>query len=549
MCVLKLRMLKPGAFRFLPLLALPFSLACTDSGDSVDSDEDQITSLTARQRTLTFDASVLVREGASGFEIESAITKQNQSAFGALRTANVGVNRRELKIPLAELDPAYLKKTVVNVVDPSRPGATPTRMLKVSYRYTDSALVPKSMARRSVLVSGVLAGNYQSQSARILKECTGNDSEAREFQNSIWYVFNPSLDQCETAMATEQKAIDRDRAKIADADTISISEANRLYKTVTMSFGFTPENDRKTYPEYDQLYAGGVKPGRVVIGMVNGLMADWAAGEKHDTIDDYGWPMWFEGLEEIFSARPGFKFVSIEPSEDLTSLTLSTGKKVTLPNGFFDVMTAVLDRRYPAGLTYSDQRPFLNAAASKLLKHWVKFEATTTVKIGSATAKPFTFELDSYFGAETDPTPHKRAIKTSDIFTYNGHSYIGYGPLDPRNFRSSDFPSTYQILNLNGCVSYNYYERDYIPLKAGGTKKLDLVTNGLESWVSGSGGAVGRYVGSLIDGKLNDYKSVLAAAQFLPNEYGYEWGQDALRVVDGELDNTYTPSKMPIRFQ
>jgi len=77
---------------------------------------------------------------------------------------------------------------------------------------------------------------------------------------------------------------------------------------------------------------------------------------------------------------------------------------------------------------------------------------------------------------------------------------------------ASDFPPTYQVLNVNGCVSYNYYEKDYFPLKAGGTKNLDMVTNGLESWVNESGPAMGRFVGAFIDGKQSSYKGILKAA-------------------------------------
>jgi hypothetical protein len=81
-------------------------------------------------------------------------------------------------------------------------------------------------------------------------------------------------------------------------------------------------------------------------------------------------------------------------------------------------------------------------------------------------------------------------------------------------------------------------------LKEGGTKNLDLVTNGLESWVNESGEAMGRFVGSFIDGKQNSYKDILKASQF--TGFGYSWGQDALRVVDGELDNKYKPTTTPI---
>ena len=73
---------------------------------------------------------------------------------------------------------------------------------------------------------------------------------------------------------------------------------------------------------------------------------------------------------------------------------------------------------------------------------------------------------------------------------------------------------------------------------------LDMVTNGLESWVNGSGPAMGRLVASVVDGKQNSYSSILKAAAF--DYQAYDWGKDALRVVDGESDNTYKKTKTPI---
>ncbi len=62
-----------------------------------------------------------------------------------------------------------------------------------------------------------------------------------------------------------------------------------------------------------------------------------------------------------------------------------------------------------------------------------------------------------------------------------------------------------------------------------------------------SGEAMGRYVGAFIDGKLNPYTTILEAAQL--TGCGYSWGQDALRVVDGELDNELSPSKVKLTVQ
>jgi len=522
------------------LLALA---ACSAPADTSTDDESDaaLTSLTALARTLKLQSVVYVDASASDDDILQAAKKQNQSAFGALRTASIGVNDREL----ASIDVSTFVKSHVKVYDVANGDKTGTPMLRVTYKYTDHAVVPKTMSKRSALPIAVLSGDYETQLDRITNECTANDSEAKEFRNSIWYVFDPSVSSCKTALAAEQKVIDADHAQISDKSGVPLSEVNRLYSPLTVSLTRAKLNGTATYPEYDRLYGGGVQSGKLVVGMVSGMMADWAAGEHHDTIDDDGYDMWFGGLREIFAARPGLALVKSEPAEDFTSFTIS-GKTYNVPGGINDIMKWELDGNgYPAGTTSIVQHALRVAAGEKIVRHWLTFEAPVTVSIGTGQPKSLTIQLNSYFGAETDATPHKRAIKNSDIFVYNGHSYIGYGPLDPSNFSESDFPDSYQVMVVNGCVSYNYYEKDYFPLKNGGTKNLELITNGLESWVNESGPAMGRLVGALIDGKQESYTSILKAAQF--TQYGYDWGMDALRVVDGELDNKYSPTKTTIK--
>jgi len=85
---------------------------------------------------------------------------------------------------------------------------------------------------------------------------------------------------------------------------------------------------------------------------------------------------------------------------------------------------------------------------------------------------------------------------------------------------------------MDGCVSYNYYHKDYIPLKQGGTKNLDLVTNGLEAPAWRGGTANGKFLVALLDGARSSYRDLLVAAR----------DTEAMRVVDGELDNEFAPS-------
>ncbi len=510
----------------LPLLALP--LACSAPIAS-DASEDELTSVTARSRTLEFEAYVYVSETATDDEILRAVRNQAQSAFGALRTSEIGVNSRELK----EVDPTTFVKQRVEVVDVANAGAPRTKMQRVSYRYTDDAVVPVSMAARSSLPSAVLMPGYQSQQKRVLQECTSNDEHAREFASSLWYVFEPSVSTCGEAMRTEAATIEVQRAKLVSPETeVSKSEATRLYVPITVRLGADKTNRGDSYPEYDRLFSGGVKPATLVIGMVNGFNDHGAEDES-----DSGMGQWIDQVRGATSTHTGWSVVKTEPSVDLANYDIA-GKKVWNLS-FADLLAAFADYKVPAGLAYEDLATFKKEAGKRIIKHFITLETKVSVSIGGKPAQPFTIQILTYFGASSNGAPHKTAIKNSDVYVYNGHSYIGYGPLDPKNFTASDFPASYQLLFIDSCVSYNYYEKDYIPLKAGGTKNLDLITNGLEAPVYKSGYALGQFVGMLIDGKQHSYRDLLQAAS----------ATDELRVVDGELDNVYTPNRAPITIR
>jgi hypothetical protein len=526
--------LKRASHLALLVMLTGAAAACapTDDGTPVTGDENDLTSVTARERTMTFEGYVYVKDGSSDFTILQAVRKETKSGFGAIRTAEVSANNREL----GDVDVKDFAKEPVTIVDPKNPAAPATKALRVRYKYTDRALVPLAMAKRSALSLALLHGNYDLQAKRILTECTENTKHDQEFESAIWYVFNPGLADCKDAVAAEQQAIDTARKGLTDPGTqIVKEEMSRLYLPITMKFESVATTTKKTFPEYDRLWSGGVEPGKVIVSMVSGVMADWAAGEKPVTIKDIGYTMYFQELREIINARPNFKLVS---SDGIDLTTFTAGTKSVKGATWKDLQSWELDGAgWPTGITTAaDKIALRTAVADKLTKHWLRWEAPFNVKIGSAAAKDVTVVINTYYGAETSEVPHRKALQTSDVVIYNGHSYIGSGPLDPTRYSESDFPKSYQLFFFNSCVSFNYYEKDFFKMK-GGEQNLDMVTNGLESWVNGSGPAMGKFVSALLNGKQLAYKDLLIeTAKGAP---GYDFGQDALRVVDGELANTY----------
>jgi len=510
----------------LPVIALPF-VGCDAAGTS---DEQDLTSVRAQSRELRFEGRVFVATGSTDQQILSTVHKQTKTAFGPLRTIEIGVNNRELK----GVDPKTFIKREVTVIDTDKPGDEGSEMLEVRYSYVDDAVVPLDFEDQSTIPLALLRPDYTFETERVLKECTPNDKHSRDFAGSLWYVFEPGLSGCQKAIRAEQALVDAARKKIATPDSqVAKAEVSRLYLPITASLGPDKTNGEKSYPEYDRLYAGGVKQGKLVMSLINGLI-DHEPGTALK--DDPGFGEWLDTLDQVFEASPGFEVIAVEGDEDISSFTLESGKSVTL--SFADAI-ALHEGNGPSGLSFSEESELETLFADRIAGRWITFELARTVTIGSEAPREVGIQIITFFGNADSTTPFKFAIKNSDVFLYNGHSNIGNGPLDPKNFSAADFPESYQILFIDSCVSYNYYEADYIPLKDGGTKNLDLITNAVESPSFRSGFALGEFMKTLIDGKQATYLALLQSAEATGS---------GMRVVNGELDNAYNPAKTPIKL-
>ncbi len=339
---------------------------------------------------------------------------------------------------------------------------------------------------------------------------------------------------CRKAIDKEQRTIDADTSKLTDKKKmVAKSRTTRLYLPTAMQLIHADTATKATYPEYDKLFGGGgVDPNALTIGLVVGRLAH----EHVEAIKDDGYFEWHDMLGVIFEAHPDLALVKSEPAEDLGSVTV-VRQEDQRPHVQELHRVDGVRYRLPAGLNAAEKKEIAQKIANKLDSHWVTFEKHVKVAIGDKAAKDVTIRINTFFGADEDAEPHRHAVKNNDVVIYNGHSYIGQGPLDPDNFRSTSFAPTYQMFFFDSCVSYNYYEKDFFTLKPGGSKVLDIITNGIEAPESDSGAAEGRFVSKLIDGSLPSYQTLLGAAK----------STDSLRVVDGELDNKYHPSKVTIR--
>lgn len=516
----------------LGILLVAAIAACGEErGEAVSSDDD-LTSLTARQRVLTFEGVVYVAPNTSEEKILETARRQTQTAFGPLLNVEVAVQSRELQ----SVDPRTLRRRPVTVVDSAGGGAS-AEMLEIRYTYRDNAVVPVAMARKTALSLAVLGQGHEPKTSGIVELCTKNDREAREDAAGglLWYDFNPSKASCRRAIAEEQRRIDAETESLSDPrKMIPKSRVERVYLPVTMQLARAATASRATYPEYDRLFGGGADPEALTIVLLNGRLAH----KRVEARKDDGYYEWMAALDVIFQEVPGFELVKIEPEANVVAVTAEGRRYEGL--GFRDfIQWTVYGRGWPSGMPASSRDEIAKTVADTLDGKWVTFEKKIKVAVNDGREKDLTLRIETLFGSEEDPTPHKRAIKRGDVVIYNGHSYIGYGPLDPDNFRESSFPgSSYQVLFFDACVSYNYYENDYFKLKAGGSQNLDMITNGLESPVWLSGESEGRFVAKLIGGSMPSYQTLLETVK----------ATDALRVVDGEIDNGFDPGRSRVRI-
>ncbi len=511
--------------RHLLLPAIALLAACSSASDDIDMNASDLTSVTARSRTLEFEGVVYAKRGAAESTIQQLVRDQTQTAFGPLRTSNIAANSRELK----DIDPKTFKKRDITVVDAD---GTTKEMTEVRYIYRDNAVVAAELARRSAIPLALMRPGYESETKRVLTECTPNDHDAREFQDTLWYTFDPSLPTCRKAIKAEQEIVAAANKAIEGDGLVSAAEANRLYIPITAHLGPDTTARGKTYPDYHRLFSGGVKKDALVISLVYGRIDH---DETKPAGSDSGYAEFIDNMRVLTYEHPGLQLVDSSPSTDLSNFTLASGR--TISNVTFANIITAANGEKTLDLTAADRKDLHVQASTRLEKKWLTFRLPVTVTLDGK-SKDFAVDVMTYFGAGDSPVPHKFAIKNSDVFIYNGHSYIGYGPLDPSRFTASDFPSSYQILFVDGCVSYNYYEKDYLPLKKGGTENLDLITNGLEAPAYQSGYALGRFVSTLIGGAAS-YRDLLLAAE----------ATDSLRVVDGELDNEFTPQKFSLTVE
>jgi hypothetical protein len=521
----------------LGMLALTLA-ACGQSSGGSEQQGSDLTGLGGVERGIHFEGEVLVPTTASDADIDSAILKQTQGAIGSLRADEVALARRHTE---GGVDRASWQKTTLRVTDPAT-GSSSGNVLKVRYRYDDRAIVAKKHDTKSALGLTLLASDYESKFAQFGQQCSEDGSLIW-----YWYHFKPQNAACRTLISNEGKAVAAERLKLGEqADAIGPTEARRVFVSATAKLDPPSNPSRDFYPEYDRLFSADKK--QVVVYAFLGVDKD------HTNPDDYLVQEGFRFYRELLKAQPNLRPVHTEPFVMMQDVFVGGAK---VQNVTYDRMFKwILDRSdYPTevGSDANKIAELRKAVLSAFVERWIYWDVPLEVTQGDS-KRTITLEIRSYFGREegdNDVRMHAKwrfleAFWYGDVFLYNGHSHLGYSALSTEEYGSWNFNDRYQVMMIQSCISFNYYRGGYMDLKPGGTKNLDTISNGLSSYINGSGVASARFIAGLFDGGFRSYRQLLESMRV---DVGFQSGYEPLRVADGEIDNAYDPARTPMTLR
>ena len=522
--------------------------ACTlpASSDSATTD-DRLTGVTSAERGIHFQSYVYVPVDASDGAIAIAIARQVKTAIGALRMPRVSLDDRAAQ---SNLDPRSWTKKLLTVVD-GVDGSLSRPVLRVSFEYDDRAVVTNALAARSAIDFVMLSDDYAQHAAPLKIDCS---DDATTDTDSLWYHYSPDAAACRARIQTELDAIASEARALssgtASADRIGPTEAGRWFLPVTAKLDPPKLPKRAFSPEYDRLYGLGPNASdkaEVVVYAFFGVDRD--ESDPDDLLAQEA----MKFFRTMLAAQPNFRPTRTDPYALLLDVYVD-GKKIERVT-YERVFQWIVDKAgYPSevGVDPAKIDALRRQALSKFVERWIYWDLPLTVRDGLGTSKNVTVQVRSFYGYEdgsADARQHAQwryleAFWYGDVFLYNGHSHFGHGPLEPTAYGAQNFSDRYQIMLVNSCISYNYYHEDFLRMKPGGSKNLDMIVNGLPSYVRDGGVATARLLLGLIDGQQRTYAELLSTMK-LDFPWG-ETGYDPMRVVDGELDNLFSQSTSPL---
>jgi hypothetical protein len=498
----------------------------TSGGDGKDD-----TSANATVHSIQWDGFVLVPTDADDGAIAFAIQRQVKSAIGALfHGPALMIRDRDAR---SNLDSSTWRRETLTVTNPD--GTTAGTTQRITYHYQDLALVPNSLGATVVTIP-LLFGDYVATAAQLIPDCADDPTTEAD---SLWYHYDPTASACANDIATEADAIDTASALLHPGQ-IAAADTQRRFLQVRASLGPAVAT-KTTYPEYDRLWGfGGSDRQKIVVYSFFGVDADDQDPRDNGIIEELRY------LRTLRAAFPGLAVVDTEPFALLEDFTLN-GQALP-PVDYATMADWVIDgTSWPAGADAAGQQSLLTQVRDKFHERWIVWQLPVTATRNGET-RHMTLEVRMYWGRE-DGTPEWRqaarnryleAFWNADVFSYTGHSHFGHGPLEPVEYNAGNFPDRYQVMLFNSCLSYNYYDVDFLEMHPGGAANLDVVSNGLPAYWNGMGESTAKYVISLVNAKVS-WADLLKSMRVTLPSIGTDY--DPMRAATGEQGNLFDPAQ------
>ncbi len=503
-----------------------------------DGKED--TSASAYVRQIDWDGFVIVPVGADDATVQTAIARQVKSALGALlHQPQISLRDRDAR---SNLDPKGFTRQTLKVL--AEDGTSTGSVDRVTYHYRDRALVPKAFTRTSFSFVA-LFDNYAVRASELIPPCSDDPGVEPD---SLWFHYDPTRSTCRTAIANDASAIDEATAALpAGEPAIAAVDVARRFLTVRAQISKVTASPT-TWPELDQLFGFGTERGKLVVYSFFGVDADDKNPHDWGIVEDLRY------VRTLRAVYPELAVVETTPQVFLLDFTVD-GQPVAGVT-YEDVAAWVLDgKRWPAAAPDTAKRDaLLQQVRDKFAERWIVWQVPVKATRGNET-RPMTIELRTYWGREDGQTDWRQAARNryleafwnADVFTYTGHSHFGHGPLEPVEYSGGNFPDRYQVMLFNSCVSYNYYDIDFLEMHPGGPSHLDVVGNGLPAYWPGMGEATAKFVLGLIDGQDRSWSDVLTGMRV--TQPGLPANYEPMRAVTGEEENRFNPAQGKVTVQ
>ena len=126
------------------------------------------------------------------------------------------------------------------------------QVLKVTYPYSDKAVVTKSLDGQSTVDFFMLQGDYAEHAPTLIQSCSDDTTTD---VGSLWYHFEPSLGACQTLIQTETSSIQSDGVQARlEPERRRPGRGNPMVLPVTAKLGPANLPSQDFYPEYDRLF-------------------------------------------------------------------------------------------------------------------------------------------------------------------------------------------------------------------------------------------------------------------------------------------------------